>query len=47
MKSNKNHEGYHDTTAVEAIRRSDKHRKKTRSKPLTYRIGERIKTCNL
>ena len=39
----KNHEGYHDPTAGKAIRRA--HRAKRRGKgsktrPLTYRIGE-------
>lgn len=38
---NKNHEGYHDPTACEAIRRAEKQRKKKKnSSRLTYRIGE-------
>lgn len=38
---NKNHEGYYDPTACEAIRRVEKQRnKKKRSSRLTYRIGE-------
>lgn len=44
MKTYKNHEGYHDPTAGEAIRRTEQqHRKKKRSSRLTYRIGEKIK----
>lgn len=38
---NKNHEGYHDPTACEAIRRVEKQdKKKKNSDRLTYRIGE-------
>ena len=41
MKLNRNHEGYYDPTAGEAIRRVDKQRsKKKNSGRLTYRIGE-------
>lgn len=41
MKLNRNHEGYHDPTAGEAIRRVEKQRrKKKNSSRLTYRIGE-------
>ena len=38
MESNKNHEGYHDPTACEAVRRS--HRQQNNKSHLRYRIGE-------
>lgn len=38
MASNRNHEGYHDPTACQAVRRSCKPRKK--QPHLRYRIGE-------
>ena len=38
---NKNHEGYHDPTACEAIRKAEKQRRKRKnSGRLTCRIGE-------
>lgn len=44
MRSNRNHEGYHDPTAGEAIQRVEKQRrKKKRSSRLTYQIGEKFK----
>lgn len=47
MKSNKNHEGYHDPTACEAIRRAERQRRrKKRSSRLVYRIGDRFKICS-
>ena len=38
MESNRNHEGYYDPTACEAVRRS--HRKRKNNLQLHYRIGE-------
>ena len=44
MKSDRNHEGYHDLTAEKAIRKVEKQRrKKKRNSRLSYRIGERSK----
>ena len=38
MVSNRNHEGYHDPTACEAVRRS--HKQQNNKPSLRYRIGE-------
>lgn len=45
MASNRNHEGYHDPTACEAIRRADRNRRGGVSPPhkgkhLTYKMRE-------
>lgn len=38
--ANKNHEGYHDPTASQAIRRVKRQRKQPKIRRLVYRIGE-------
>lgn len=41
MRSNRNHEGYHDPTACEAVRRAESCQKeKVRGKPLFYKLGD-------
>ena len=38
--ANKNHEGYHDPTASQAVRRMKRQRKQPKIRRLVYRIGE-------
>lgn len=38
--ANKNHEGYHDSTASQAIRRVKRQGKQPKIRRLVYRIGE-------
>lgn len=43
MISQRNHEGYHDPTAAQAIRRAHRAKrrgKSTRSVPLTFKVGD-------